>query len=62
MRMDQRHVFLSVIMRDPLDQLCLGQTSLKVQHLFHPSEKGQLNCAGVLQEPENVIALSIPFC
>lgn len=31
--------FLPVIMRDPLHQLCLGQTSLKVQHLFHPSEK-----------------------
>lgn len=49
------------MMRDPLDQLYLGQTSLRVQHLFHPREKGQLNCASVLQEPENVIVVSIPF-
>lgn len=48
-------------MRDPLDQLYLGQTSLRVQHLFHPSQKGLLNCAGVLQEPEKVIVVSIPF-
>lgn len=49
-------------MRDPLDQLYLGQSSLKVQHLFHTSEKEQLNCAGAFQEPENVIVTSIPFC
>lgn len=48
-------------MRDPLDQLDLGQTSVRVQHLFHPREKGQLSCAGVLREPENVIVVSIPF-
>lgn len=48
-------------MRDPLDQLYLGQTSLRELHLFHRNEKGQLSCAGVLQEPENVIVVSTPF-
>lgn len=54
---------LTVIMRDPLDQLCLGMTSLRVQHLFHPSQKGQPNCAGsgLLQEPEKAIVVSTPF-